>query len=232
MCGRYSQTREASELEKRFRLDRIEAPVRRRYNVAPSQEMPVVVARDGARVLTAMRWGLVPSWAKDPSPGPINARAETLAMKPMFRHLLKSRRCLVPSCGFYEWKPTGGGKTKQPYRFVLKDEGLFAFAGLWDLWQAPDGSELRTFAIVTTMPNETVRPVHDRMPVILGGEDAERCWLAGTPQEAGSTLKPAPHDAVLGYPVSTLVNSPGNDVPECATSLVRQGGSRVPSDPR
>lgn len=232
MCGRYSQTREASELEKRFRLDRVETPVRWRYNVAPSQEMPIVVLRDGTRVLTGMRWGLVPSWAKDPSPGPINARAETLAVKPMFRNLLKSRRCLVPACGFYEWARVSGAKTKQPYRFVLKGSGLFAFAGLWDFWKGPNGTELRTFAIVTTTPNEVVRPVHDRMPVILGGEDVEQCWLTGTPQDAGEVLKPAPDDTIRAYPTSTLVNSPGNDVPECASPLPRQGEVHVPPDAR
>lgn len=216
MCGRYSQTREASELEKRFRLDRIEAPVRRRYNVAPSQEMPIVVLRDGAKVLTAMRWGLVPSWAKDPSPGPINARAETLAQKPMFRNLLKSRRCLVPADSFYEWFKAPGTKAKQPYRFVLKDGGLFAFAGLWDLWKGPDGNELQTFAIITTTPNEVVRPVHDRMPVMLSKE-AEETWLS---DEVPATVLLSPYQGGMeAFTVGTVVNTPENDVPECVKPL-------------
>ena len=220
MCGRYSQTQEADELARRFRLDQVEAPVRRRYNAAPSQEMPVVVLEDGKRVLRAFRWGLVPSWAKDHSPGPINARAETLAVKPMFRNLLKSRRCLVLSDSFYEWERIDRSRAKQPYRFVLKDGGLFAFAGLWDLWKGPDGSELRTFTIVTTTPNEVVRPIHDRMPVILKEEDEER-WC-GSPGQEAAPFSPilAPYPGMMeAYPVSTKVNSPAFDSKACVERL-------------
>jgi putative SOS response-associated peptidase YedK len=215
MCGRYSRAKRIDDLAKRFRLDVIEAedgPPH--WNIAPSQEVLVILLRDGKRVLTRMKWGLVPSWAKDAAPGPINARAETLAVKPMFRRLLKTSRCLVPADGFYEWKKVPGQKSKVPYRIALKDDGLFAFAGLWDCWVGPDGKELRTFAIVTSAPNEAVKPVHDRMPVMLT-EQGEGEWLEG--KEAQEAL---PAGALKVYPVSTLVNAPANDVSSCATPLV------------
>jgi putative SOS response-associated peptidase YedK len=165
-----------------------------------------------------MRWGLVPSWAKDAKLAPINAKAETLASKPMFRSLLKSRRCVIPTDGFYEWQKVPGQKGKVPYRIELKDRSLFGFAGLWDTWKGPDGKEVPTFAIVTTKPNEVVAPIHDRMPVILTPE-AEVVWLDPAVTEAkalAECLKPYPESEVKAYVVSTLVNAPANDMEACA----------------
>lgn len=218
MCGRYTRTADRERLVGRFCVERVETDLfGPRYNVAPSQDCLVVDVEDGRRVLRAMRWGLVPSWAKDPSPGPINARAETLAEKPMFRRLLRSRRCLVPADGFYEWKKVPGTKAKQPYRFVLEGGGVFAFAGLWDLWQAPGGTELRTFAIVTTTPNDLVRPIHNRMPVILRKTD-EETWLASGSQGTAPLLAPYP-EAMKTCLVSTKVNSPAMDEPLCLEAI-------------
>lgn len=218
MCGRYSRTTKKEELLRRFRIERVETDLfGPRYNVAPSQACLVVVEEGGKRVIRAMRWGLVPSWAKDGAPGPINARAETVAVKPMFRSLLKGKRCIVPADGFYEWRKIPGQKAKVPYRIMMEDGEPFAFAGLWDAWISPHGEEVQTFTLLTTEPNETVKPIHDRMPVILAGEDAERDWLSGTPQDAMATLKPVPDGLLRTHPVSTLVNAPGNDLPECLT---------------
>ncbi len=214
MCGRYKRAQGKEALVRRFRIERVETDLfTPRYNLAPSQEALVVLLQDGARVLTSMRWGLVPAWAKDGSPGPINARAETLAQRPMFKRLLASRRCLVPADGFYEWKRIPGQKGKQPNLFTVGDGGLFAFAGIWDAWISPEGEEIRTFAIVTTEPNEVTKPVHDRMPVVLK-EPGETVWLEDA-SRAASLLLPYAGE-MRAEPVSTLVNSPGNDVPECA----------------
>src|SRR5439155_13144753 len=148
-----------------------------RYNIAPSQPI-AVVANSGNNQIEFFRWGLVPSWAKDPSIGNrmINARCETLAEKPMFRAALKRRRCLIPASGFYEWKKNPDGKTKTPMYIRMKSGKPFAFAGLWDRWKSPDGSELLSCTIVTGKPNEMVADIHDRMPVILTGDACEK-WV-------------------------------------------------------
>jgi putative SOS response-associated peptidase YedK len=164
-----------------------------------------------------MQWGLIPSWAKDPSIGNkmINARAETLTEKPSFKRLIGKRRCLVVADGFYEWAKQGRGK--MPMRFVLKSGEPFAFAGLWDRWKKPDGGPLDSFTIITTQANDLLKPIHDRMPVILGEGD-EEIWL--DPKVADSirlvsVLKPFSPELMEGYFVSRLVNSPRNDLPEC-----------------
>src|SRR5690606_7874863 len=146
------------------------------YNVAPSQDVLVIGLRLGARAAALHRWGLIPSWAKDPSIGykMINARAETVHERPAYRGPFRSRRCLIPADGLYEWKREG--KRKQPYRFLMKDEKPFAFAGLWDEWRGPDGQTIRSCTIITTEPNELLATVHDRMPVILP-PDAYDEWL-------------------------------------------------------
>lgn len=217
MCGRFSYAKEFRDIKIRFDLEQELPLFRPRYNIAPGQEV-AVIAREGERaVLKTMRWGLVPSWAADPAIGNrmINARAETLAERPSFKDLVRNRRCLVLSDGFYEWRREG--KRKTPIRFVLKSGEPFVFAGLWDRWRKPDGGALESFTIITTEPNELLKSVHDRMPVILLPEDEQR-WL-GAENRVGapfpSLLEPFPSGRMEGYAVSLLVNSPENDLPAC-----------------
>ena len=218
MCGRYSQSGDIEQLRPRFQLDMIlDTPVHR-YNIAPSQAAPVVLWDDG-RVLKLMQWGLVPYWAKDERIGNkmINARAETLTEKRSFKRLLAANRCLVLADGFYEWRPSEARKSKSPVRIVLKNREPFAFAGLWDRKKKVDGSELFTFTIITTESNELIRPFHHRMPVILDTQD-EDLWLRGTFDNTESMLgllRPYPATAMELYEVSTAVNSPHTDSPEC-----------------
>ncbi len=183
---------------------------RPRYNIAPTQAV-IVVGDDGKRYLKAMRWGLIPSWAKDPSIGNrmINARVETLAEKPAFRAGLKKRRCIIPADGFYEWQKLG--KIKQPMRIVLKTREAFGFAGLWEHWRSPDGEEILSCTIITTEANELLKAVHERMPVILT-RDAEAAWLDPKTQDVEKLLpllKQYPAEEMEFYPVSRDVNSPG-----------------------
>lgn len=217
MCGRYSQTRELSTLIARFRLTGTAGELVRRYNIAPTQNAPVVVDGDERR-LEMLRWGLIPSWSKDPAIGNrmINARAETLTEKPSFKRLVGKRRCLVLADGFYEWKVEAGGGGKTPMRIALKSREPFSFAGLWDHWKDPEGREIRTFTIVTTQANRSLAQIHDRMPVILNPED-EEAWLdlKVEASRAVDLLRPYPEDELEAYTVSRLVNSPKNDSPEC-----------------
>jgi len=190
-----------------------------RYNIAPSQEIPAVIQNreTGVREFRPFRWGLVPSWAKDPAIGNrmINARSETAAGKPAFRKSLRERRCLILADGFYEWQRDGS--RKRPYYIRLRACEPFAFAGLWDHWAPADGQPLETCTIVTTTPNELVQPIHDRMPVILPSS-AYRLWLDPAVRDVGpvqALLKPYPADEMIAYPVSTRVNNPAYDTPEC-----------------
>jgi putative SOS response-associated peptidase YedK len=222
VCGRYVQASSPELLAERFGVDDVRidehAPV---YNVAPRAEMPAVRRRDDRKVLSILRWGLVPSWAKDPKMGDrlINARAEDVAEKPAFRTAFARRRCLVPADGFYEWQPVPGQKRKQPMFVHRRDGEPMAFAGLWEVWRDRDAGEdadwLRTFAIVTTRPNDTLAPIHDRMPVILP-ESAWETWLdpQADPGVLESLLVPAPDESIDVYPVSMQVNSADNDGPE------------------
>src|ERR1700676_4923775 len=164
MCGRFFILASPGELADLFQLAGVPdlAP---RYNIAPTQPVAVVRAADQARELVRLRWGLIPSWSKDAKMAQINARSEPAAGKPMFRTAFRKRRCLIPASGFYEWKATGG-KKKQPFCIRLADDKPFAFAGLWDRWEGPDGP-VESCCILTTDANELVRPIHDRMPVIL-----------------------------------------------------------------
>ena len=219
MCGRISQTKDLKKFAGRLNILENEIPkLKSRYNVAPSQEVVVIIQEKEQRpTIAQFKWGLVPSWAKDMAIGNrmINARAETLTAKPSFRGPLRRQRCLVPADGFYEWKKQG--RSKVPYYIRMKSGEPFAFAGLWSLWIAPNGSELRTFTIVTTEPNDLMKTIHHRMPVIFP-EDAERVWLdpkRDDSKELESLLVPYPSDKLEAYPVSTLVNSPANDLPEC-----------------
>jgi putative SOS response-associated peptidase YedK len=213
MCGRYSLIC-TDDLGNRFRVYEPTIGCRSRFNVAPSQTMPVVVQREQTE-LVPMEWGLLLHWAKDPAKArrPINARAETLVERPMFRGLIKHNRCLVPASGFYEWKKDGGHKV--PYYLRLKDEEIFAFAGLYDVWHDLDGAALATYTLITTAANEVVAPIHDRMPVILKREDEER-WIASDPpgqEELHDLLGQYPAREMEAYPVSTRVNSPVSDDP-------------------
>ncbi len=226
MCGRYAffQFSEAIVSELRVACLPDWQP---HYNIAPSQAIAVVcnTASPSGRQLKLLRWGLIPSWAKDPSIGSklINARSETVAEKPSFRAAFKRRRCLILADGFYEWQRLEGDKRKkQPFYFRMVDDRPFALAGIWELWQGPDGQEVETCAILTTQANELLQPIHDRMPVILNPEDYD-LWLDPNPDlidSIQSLLKPYSADLMESHPVSTRVNSPSNDSPECNQPLV------------
>ena len=214
MCGRFTNMLTWEELVLLARLATMPETTfvwQPRYNVAPTQAMPVVRMVDGKRELALLRWGLIPSWAKDPKIGNslINARGETVHEKPAFRSAFKARRCLVPADGFYEWRKLPGGG-KQPYRITMADGSPFAFAGLWERWDKGE-EPLETFTIITTSANELVAPIHDRMPVILDPADYD-AWLE-SPDTAIpiALIQPYPAKRMSAYPVSTRVNSPRND---------------------
>jgi putative SOS response-associated peptidase YedK len=211
MCGRYTQRTDPKRLAKVFGV--AEAPeVEPRYNIAPTQDVLAVNQTADGREMTFYKWGLVPSWAKDTSIGArlINARSETVTEKPAFRQAFKKRRCIIPADGFYEWQRTAG--RKQPFFFRMKDESPFGFAGLWEHWEGNGNQAINSCAILTTEANEVLRPVHDRMPVILHPDDYE-LWLEGGEREQSllrELLRPYPPEEMAGCPVSTLVNSPSN----------------------
>lgn len=215
MCGRYSLIADIGDLALRFEFEDYGFAQPPRYNIAPTQ--PVLAVRGGGfRLASYMRWGLVPSGSKRPLSGPpiINARAETLTVRPNFRSALIRRRCLVLADSFYEWQRDGGAR--QPVRIVLASGEPFAFAGLWDTWRNPQGEPVESCTIITTEANELVRSIHDRMPVILP-QDVESLWLDEEMQDAAavtSLLTPYPSERMEAYEVSTLVNSAFNDGPE------------------
>ncbi len=215
MCGRYTLTAAPEQLMARFNLTGADFVARPRYNIAPTQ-LVAVVYDASPRVLSAARWGLIPSWAKDPSIGArmINARAETLAEKPAFRNLLKRRRCLVLADSFYEWRKNPDG-SKTPMRVMLASEEPFALAGLWDAWKTPEGEWLNTCTIVTTESNALVAPFHNRMAAILPPE-READWLSRDHDDITflrSLLQPFPAERMKCYPVSSRVNNVRNDDP-------------------
>lgn len=224
MCGRFTLTADAQQLQQAFpQVDFSTVyAVQRRYNIAPGQAI-LGVPNAQPLALDAFIWGLVPSWAQERATRyrMINARAESLHQKPAYRGPLRYKRCLILADGFYEWRAVPGEKRKQPYYIRLKGGQPFAFAGLWDAWQAPDGSELRTASIVTTQPNALVAPIHNRMPVILPPEAWER-WLAPGAvryEDVASLLKPYPAEAMEAWPVSPKVNSPAYDAPDCVARV-------------
>jgi len=238
MCGRYTILHDIDAIAERFGVEPPTFDYGPRYNVAPTQGVPIVVNDSGQRRLTLAHWGLVPFWAKDPSMGSrlINARAETLAEKPAFKYALSRRRCLVPADGFYEWQRTPSGT--QPFFVRRRDGELFAMAGLWETWESPDGSPLISSTIVTIEPNELLAPIHNRMPAMLLPED-EKAWLedlrrsriggrGGDPPEAAlvGLLRPYPADLLEAYPVSRYVSNPSHDGPLC----IRPEGPRVGSE--
>ena len=222
MCGRFTLALSPEELAQLMALDAAldrELGLGPRYNIAPGQEIVAAVQAtpEAPREARVFRWGLVPSWAEDPAIGYrlINARSETAAAKPAFRDAYRRRRCLVPADGFYEWQRRAG--RKQPWHFRVTDAPGFCMAGLWETWGPPDGVPLETCTLLTTSANELLRPIHDRMPVILGRENYER-WLTAQPDdETGlrDLLRPFPAEAMDARPVSPLVNSPRSDVPAC-----------------
>jgi putative SOS response-associated peptidase YedK len=213
MCGRYMMTSPVEALRRLLLVE--ERPnLPPRYNIAPTQDVPIVRLRKdrSGRELTLARWGLIPYWAKDAKIGArqINARAESLATRPAFREAFARRRCLVPADGFYEWQKRG--RTKQPWLIRAKDGSLLAFAGLWEHWRDPAGGTVTSCTIVTGEPNPLVARLHDRMPVILAPDHHEG-WLCGDPATAQDLLRPFPADRLEAFPVSPRVNSPANDDP-------------------
>lgn len=220
MCGRYTLHHKVEAVNARFSVEAPPELIVPRFNIAPSQIVPIVRQGD-ERELVGCKWGLVPFWAEDPSIGNkmINARAETLAEKPSYKRALKSRRCLIPADGFYEWKKDG--RTKQPMHIKRKDDELFAFAGLWEEWKAPDGGRLHTCTIITTEPNKLMAEIHNRMPVILPRE-AERVWLDPAfddPAQLTALLKPFDARQLTAYPVSPAVNTPAREGAELIAPL-------------
>ena len=216
MCGRFTLTADQDSFEDRFSLTGFDLGWVPSFNIAPTQEV-LTVTNDGSENRPElMRWGLVPSWTKDPKIGNrmINARSETLTEKPSFRTAFKRRRCLIPADGFYEWKREG--KAKKPMLITANPGGLFALAGLWETWKQPDDSWLLTCAIITTSANEFMKSIHDRMPVILPRE-SEASWLDPEEQDTAmlsELLLPYDSGRMEAYEVSTLVNSPRNNFPE------------------
>jgi putative SOS response-associated peptidase YedK len=216
MCGRFV-LESIDEVFPRFRISAPEdliGNIKPRYNIAPSHYAYIISrnARQENR-LEMMKWGLVPSWSKDPQIGNrmINARVETIAIKPSFKHILKTNRCLVPCSGFYEWKKID--KRKVPYYIGLKNSKIFCLAGLYDIWKDSDGNDHKTFTIITTQPNKTLKPIHNRMPVILQQEFEDQ-WLntkIQNPDSIKRLLRPYPDDNMISYIVSNEVNNPGND---------------------
>jgi len=218
MCGRFTLTIDPADLMEAFPGFGFPKEMTPRYNIAPTQPI-AVVANNGRSQVEFFQWGLVPSWAQDPSIGNrmINARAESLAEKPSFRTAYKRRRCLILADGFYEWQPVPGGKTKTPMLIRMKSGEPFAFAGLWEVWHPDQDGALLSCTIITTTPNVLMEKIHNRMPVILS-PTAYRLWLdpaERAPDELAKLLKPYPASQMAAFPVSRLVNDPKNDSPEC-----------------
>jgi putative SOS response-associated peptidase YedK len=224
MCGRFGASFQYRDIKVVWNLYGDFPGFFPRYNIAPSQDVPVIVRNEGRNGLKPMRWGLVPSWAQDPSMGQrmINARSETLLEKPSFKQLVSTRRCLVPADGFYEWRKEG--RANVPMWIYLKGQKPFAFPGLWDCWVDRDsGSKLYTFTIITTRANGLVRRIHDRMPVIYDAAMG-RQWLdgpfGGRAMALDLVLQSLPSERMAAHEVSTLVNSPENDSAECIQPML------------
>jgi putative SOS response-associated peptidase YedK len=224
MCGRYRLARKKEILAETFDVEESAVEWSPRYNVAPGQD--VVVARQDAtrpvRIFSLVRWGLIPSWSKDAKAGykMINARAETVADMPAFRDPFRSRRCLIPADGFYEWSK--GGKEKAPFLFSMADDSIFAFAGIWDRWRNPKKEPMETCSIITTSANALLAGIHDRMPVILE-RDSYELWLDPgfkKVEDLRDLLKPFPAGAMRHYRVTTRVNSVKNDDSACSEAFV------------
>lgn len=222
MCGRFALSPKTSQIEHLVPGLKVTKEIKPRYNIAPTQNISCVL-NDGRLEVSSLRWGLIPSWAKDPSIGSrmINSRAETILEKPSFRTAFRKRRCLILADGFYEWKKISPTK-KIPQFIRMKDAGPFTFGGIWEQWIDPNGEIIRTASIITTMPNELMSSIHDRMPLIIPGND-RMLWLSREetpPVQLIDLLRPYPADEMEAYEVSTLVNNPGNDLPECRTRVM------------
>jgi putative SOS response-associated peptidase YedK len=214
MCGRYSITTSTEAMRRLFQVD--DRPnLQPRYNVAPTQTAPIIRRRGEGRGLDMLRWGLLPKWSKDNSGAArmINARSETIAEKPAYREAFRTRRCLVPADGFYEWQVRG--KSKQPYRICLTDGGTFAFAGLWESWSDPNegGAIVETYTVATVIASPSIAHIHHRMPVIIRAED-HQSWLSGNTEEAAALLKPYADNELRSFEVSPRVGNVRNDDPE------------------
>lgn len=223
MCGRFALTSDPRQLARTFGAE-CPSGLLPRYNVAPSQNIPILRREGAHRRFVLARWGLVPSWAKDSRFGgysTINARAETVASKPTFRAAFRQRRCLIPADGFYEWQVRPDAATKQPWFISLKEGGSLAFAGLWEHWISPEGEALESCCIIVTGANALMRSIHDRMPVILD----PACWDTWIDPETHDAnvlqalLQPYPADALTAWPVSMQVNNPRHDTPDCQERL-------------
>jgi putative SOS response-associated peptidase YedK len=223
VCGRYVTVSSPALLADRFDVTEIRPrELEPNYNVAPRAEVPVVAERHGERVLDVVRWGLIPSWAKDRAIGDrlINARGEKLTTSNAFKRAFERRRCIVPADGFYEWQAVEGQRTKQPWFFRRRDGEPLAFAGLWEIWhdreEGDDAPRIRSCTIITTTPNELVAPIHDRMPVALA-ETSWSTWLDTDNHDTASLTKllaPMPASELEAWTVSTLVNKADNNGPE------------------
>jgi len=217
MCGRLVLKDNIEDLSSCFQIDNVDdLLLEARYNIYPGQNVPVIIMEERKKFVM-MRWGLVPSWSNDPLIGfqMINARAETLSQKASFKNSFKKLRCIIPCSGFYEWKKLDK-KTKVPYFIRLRNGTPFALAGLWDRWNK-DGGNLTTFTIITTTPNNIIKPIHDRMPVILKSENHDM-WInpdITDTEYISDFLKPYPSEEMELYEISTFVNNPKNDSPEC-----------------
>ena len=234
MCGRYRLSRADKAVREKFDVyidDGGLAPEDEwvaRYNIAPTQQV-AVIRQDPVqprRTMSQMRWGLIPYWAGDSSISAkmINARAESVSEKSAFRDPFKSRRCLIPADGFYEWRKDKS--SKQPFHFGMADDSIFAFAGLWDRWKSADGQRIETCSILTTTPNALLEDIHDRMPVILQADNYD-LWLDpgfSNTDALCELLRPYDARAMRRYPVSTLVNQVKNEMPQCAEEYRVQAG--------
>lgn len=221
MCGRFDLHLPRELLAEIFGINIVQ-DIKPRYNIAPTQQVAVIrITPDGIKHLDSLKWGLIPSWAKDPHIGSrmINARSETVDFKPAFRTALKHRRCIIPANGFYEWREVGS--KKHPLYVKLRDESPMMFAGLWAYWKSPEYEVIESCTILTTTTNELIKPLHDRMPVILEPKDID-LWLEPNvtdPEQLKPLFKPYPSELMEMYPVSDLVNSPRNDTPDLINPL-------------
>jgi putative SOS response-associated peptidase YedK len=221
MCGRFARIVSDRTLREKYRLERI-AKLEDRYNIAPQQSIAAVRTAESGIELVLLRWGLIPSWSKDPKIAYqlTNARGETVAEKPSFRSAFKQRRCIIPASGFYEWQKQARGP-KQPFYIHPRDEELFSFAGLWETWHDPEGEIVESCVIITTEANELMQPIHDRMPVILNWEGEEE-WLnpRSAPDSLRALLVPFAADQMEAYAVNLHVNNAKNQGPRCIEPAV------------
>jgi putative SOS response-associated peptidase YedK len=220
MCGRFTNSAKSAQISKEFKVSAKNQTEKPRYNIAPSQMIDTILSLDGERVLSQLKWGLIPSWAKGADNQMINARAETITEKPSFREAFQKRRCIVPATGFYEWKKGRDGK--QPFYFHLPNKEVFGFAGLYEEWLDKESGEiLETCTIITTAANDVLKPVHDRMPVILSPKGYDE-WLDEKIKDSErlkNLLKPYPANEMTAHPVSKSVNVPDADSSELIVPL-------------